>query len=144
MAEFDDLFDDLVPQGEVRFTLRNVFIRSDKPLVLVMRHAGDANAEYKSARAKIVREIESCARRNDADGIQAITIKLFAKTVITGWENCTGKDGAALAYTPALCAEFLTAIAKKAPDEIEPAFAHARNADNFRTSPAAAAEALGK
>lgn len=142
MSEFDGLFDDLVPRGTVRFTLSKVFVRSDKPLVLIMRHAGEGNAEYKNMRTRLVREIASSS--GDAAAARALTVRIFAHTVIEGWENCISRDGKPMAYTPALGVEFLQAINDKAPDEIGAAFAYAYNPDNFRTSPAAAAEHLGK
>lgn len=144
MPEFDDLFDDLVPQGTVRFTLSKVFVRSDKPLVLVMKHAGEGNAAYKSARTRVAKELAAHSGSGDAEATRAVNVKLFATTVIEGWENCMGRNGEPLKYTPELGTEFLLAISKKAPDELNAAFLFAWNPDNFRGSPAATAAALGK
>ncbi len=137
---FDDLFDDLVPKGTVRFTLDAIFVRCDKPLVLIMKHAGESNPAYKSGRLKMVSELR--ARSGQEIDVAAL-IKLFAHTVITGWEN-VNDGGVAVPFTPTQCIELLMVIAKKAPDEINLAFAYARDASNFRGPIAAAADTLGK
>lgn len=142
-SDFDDLFDDLEIRGTIEHTLAGVFVHSDRPLVLIMKHAGDANPAWKSARAKTV------AERRAADGddarMRAYNLRLYTQTVIVGWKNCNKKDGTPHPYTSTTAiALFERLIAKDGADKLGQAYMAAGDPGNFRGSTAEAADALGK
>jgi len=142
-GDFDDLFDDLEIKGTITYTLPGVFVHSDKPLALVMKHAGEANPAWKSMRAKTA--AERLAIGGDDDKQRAYNMRVYAQTVIVGWENCNKKDGTPHPYSPATAiALFQRLIAKDGADKLGMAFVAASDPANFRGSPAAAADALGK
>ncbi len=142
-SDFDDLFDDLEIKGTISHTLPGVFVHSDKPLTLIMRHAGDANPAWKSMRAKTVAERR--AAEGDESRQRDLNLRIFAHTVIVGWDNCNKRDGSPHPYAPATAvARFQRLIAKDGIDKLGVAFLAAGDPANFRGSPEAASEALGK
>jgi hypothetical protein len=138
---FDDCFDDLVPQGTVRFTLDGVLVRSTKPAVLVLKHAGEANAPYFNARAKIDAQLKATTGDVTGNAMRPLLIPIFAKHVIAGWDNVNDEAGKPLAFNATVCAAFLTSLAAKRPDIVDRAFVFAMIPDNFTGQ--IDAEALG-
>jgi hypothetical protein len=144
MQDLDELFDYLIPRGTARFTLSDVVVRCDRPLVLVMKHAGEGNAEYKSLNTKLTKEFDDASKRGDTEAMHALNARLFASTVIVDWENCIGSDGQPIAYTAEIGTRYLTALSKVAPGDLGLAYLYARNPRNYRGSPAEVAATLGK
>ena len=140
---YDDLFDDLAPQGTVRFTLDGVRVRSSKPVALVLRHAGESNTAFQNARRKADSQLKAHTGDATAEVLRPVLIGLFAKHVITGWENVVSADGNPTSYSADECEQFLTALAKRGPDIVDAMISFAFRADNFR-DPIGSAEALGK
>lgn len=142
-SDFDDLFDDLEIKGTITYTLPGVFVHSDKPLALIMKHAGDANPAWKNMRAKTV--AERVAIGGDEEKERAYNLRVFAHTVIIGWENCNKKDGTPHPYSADLMIKlFQRLLEKDGADKFGMALLAAKDPSHFRGSPAAAADALGK
>lgn len=140
---FDGLFDDLEARGTARFTLTGVKVRSDRDVVLIMKHAGHGNTAYLNARRKL--DAQARARAGGMSGLEMLEllIPVFAKTVITGWEHVNEPGGGLTPATADNIVALLTALTKKAPDVVEQAFGYAMTAANFRDAPATSAEAVG-
>lgn len=144
-SNFDDdtLFGDLVPQGTIRVTLPEVLVRSDKPLVLVMRHAGESNHAFMNAKRKMDNSLRSFGDTPPPEVIRERLIGVFAKTVIVGWENANGKDGKPIPFSPDEVEACLLALVKrKRPDLVEKAMLPALKAEHFAEG-AGTAESLG-
>lgn len=142
---FDDL-PDATPSGTIERALPHVFVHAKEPLVLVMKHAHVTwNKDYAARRTLRAKEHSDAVEKNDDATLRVLRADLYAETVISGWKNCNGKDGAALAYSPALAKLLLAEIDHKGlADETDAAFLEAMRTDNFRRSPAAIVESLGK
>lgn len=134
------MFDAQAPQGTVRFTCTGFHVRSSKPIVLIMRHAGYSNEAYVQARRAADLKLVAYGENPPQEVLFDHIIPVFAQTVVTDWENVLGHD----AKTPVPCVPdeveaLLRALAHKNRDVVTRAMAHATSADNFR----ALVEALG-
>lgn len=138
---FDDLRD-LTPSGTIKRPLPHAFVHSKKPLVLELRLAHVAwNKEYAELRTayNAVHAQKAKAER------RPLWNAMMADTVVVGWENCNSKDGSPLTYTPALAKQLLAQLDKNGlEDEVDDAYIAAMDIDNFRASPAAIVESMGK
>jgi hypothetical protein len=125
---FDDAdFEALTPRGTARYTLRQVHIRRNpEPVVLVVKPATEANERYQNAVLKAPKAATSAEFMKQS-------ASLFAKHVVTGWENVLGADGKPVAYTPEGGEELLHRLidAKRADDIVAGLFIFARTPDNF-------------
>ncbi len=93
----------------IRFKLDVVFIpeSNPRPVVLLVKYAGRSNAAYVNAAAKTPAALSA---GNSAEQANASDLRtaLYAKHVITGWENVMDADGETpIAYTPEFGEELL-------------------------------------
>lgn len=140
---FDGLFDHLEAHGTARFTLTGVKVRSEKDLVLIVKHAGHGNTAWLNAKRKLDAALKARAgAASDEEAIELIA-PVFARTVVTGWENANGADGKQLQPTKENVTECLLAIGRKAPDLVSQLVDYAATAANFRDAPEVSAEQLG-
>jgi hypothetical protein len=143
MSNYNDLFNDLRPHGTVRFTLQGVNVRSQRPLVLIMQHAGESNPAFMNARRKAENQLRATAGDPTNEQTREALIPVFAETVIVGWEEVIGKDGQPIAFSPHEVESLLSVLNRKgAGDLIARAFNYALDADHFR-APLGTVEALG-
>jgi hypothetical protein len=138
MSLFDDAdFAHLTPSGTARYTLSAVNIPrgNPEPVVLIVKHAGEGNERYQSAIMKAARATGREAMKQRAT--------IFAKHVITGWENVL-KDGKPVPYTWQDGEELLHKLidAKRWEVEVAGLITFSRDPDNFQ-SPAVDAGDLG-
>jgi len=141
----DDMFDAQAPHGTVRYVLHGFFVRSDKPLTLIMRHAGHSNPAYMNARRKADLKLQAYGDSVPIDVTLDHVIPVFAQTVIVGWENAIGRDGKPIPCTPDEVEACLRSLSKRNADVVNRALGHAVPADHFRdvAAPMGTAEALG-
>lgn len=136
------------PTRDARFVFTALrFGHADAP-VLIVRHAGEGNGEYDSAFITAAIEIglrlagrASVGKRNEGRNVDA---KLFAKHVVTGWENVCEIPGEPTPFTPEKCEELLLAVVAKRPDWFARLALFVRDADNFRDQPLPSGADLGK
>lgn len=72
--------------------------------------AGGANKRFEKAFSKAMRPYRRRIETNTVtnDELQKEVVKVFAKTVILGWEGVTGKDGNDLPFTYENCVTVMT------------------------------------
>jgi hypothetical protein len=155
-----------------RYTF-GLFINSDKPLVLICRHAGDGNPEFGSLQLKLDGERPVFPRepqppatgwtQEQADAANAAyqkrlllfrerfalwSAKVIAQSgTVVSWENAYEEPGAELAKcTPDKVEELLTEIVTKAKalDDFDRFTRHIRDASNFRDGGQLSGVDLGK
>lgn len=137
-----DMFDAQAPVGTVRFVLNGFYVRSDKPMALIMRHAGESNPAYINARRKMDNLLKGYGDEIPPDVMRDHLIPVFAKTVIVDWENVIGRDSKPVPCVPDEVEALLRALAKRNGDVVFRAFNQAFPADHFREG-FGSAEALG-
>lgn len=136
-------FSHLRPTGTVKYTLSDVFVRCDKPLVLELEHAGDANKRYTAQKRKLDAKFSAATKHpGGADWVDAL-IPIFANTVVVGWENCLDENGQPEQCTPAQVTELLQEIAANSHEYVATLMSFAMKEANFRDAPASP-EVVGK
>lgn len=138
---FDGLFDDLEARGTKPYTLPCVRVRSEREVVLHLKHAGHGNTAYRNAKRKLDQSMRGRVP-TDQEVLEAL-IPLFAAHVIAGWDHVHEPDGTPVKATPAKIGEFLSALVKKAPDKLDAAFGYALNPENYRDIVLGGADDLG-
>lgn len=129
----------LKPTRTARYKLAPVHIpRSNpSPVTLLVRHAGRSNGPLKSALLKLAQVPEAERAR------QIVT--LYAKHVITGWEDVLDQAGAPERYTSEAGAELLTALLDAERDDLVIGLrTFCEDADNFCDEPTTEAGSLGE
>jgi hypothetical protein len=145
---FQDALAKQAPGGTFRYTFDTITVNCDEPPVLICRFAGDNNPAYKSAVIKFANERRAkggklTARKlRDDDELDA---KLFATTVVTGWENLHEEASAPCAQcTPEKVEEFLLGLIEARRD-LWLGFTRAvRDPENFRDAEHISGVELGK
>lgn len=142
MSKFDGLFDDITPRGIKSYTLDGVRVRSAHEVRLHVQHAGASNPAYMRARRKFDGDLKASSGALTNERLIVALIPLFAKHVITGWDNVFGADGKPIACSPEEVEAFLTELAKGNIDLVDRMMGYALNGDHFREV-GGSAEALG-
>lgn len=75
----------------------------------LIARAGGSNSRFSSMLSKVMEPYQRQIQKNMLEESVAneLLIKVFAKTVILGWEGVTGKDGKALKYSYDACVKLL-------------------------------------
>ena len=121
-----------VKTAELKLPIVRVPAGNPDTVKLIVRHAGDGNPGYVSARM-------TAPVAKDRHQRYEVTAKLYARHVIAGWENVGGKEFSAVAAE-----SFLLALIRAArTDVIDYITAFCADADNFYEQIETAAE-LGK
>ncbi len=140
--DFDAALAPLEPKNTARMLLRGVKVNSPKDVVLIGVHAGELNRKLQALSdklaAKHAAELASADPAARRALLNHIFAELWARAVLTGWENVCSADGTAAAFEPEICRVFLIALQQKRPDiaksqgAIEIFFGHAPNfADGY-------------
>ena len=129
-------------------TLGNLIIdsASNKPVVLVMKHAGETNRPYINAKRRVDSTLKSNSGPLQGARFRELLIPIFARHVIVGWENVVEDDGTTPPCTPEKIEEFLSFLASDeggGADIVEFAMGFAFEANNFRDAPIGDARDLG-
>lgn len=134
--DFD--FSQIAPDKTAEITLfQEVRANCDEPIKLVVKHAGDGNPAFISARMK------TAAAKDRTDSYER-TARLYARHVVVGWKNVNKADGSTWAFSNADCEKLLLALLKaKRTDIVDYLVAFCINAENFH-EPVQAAGELGK
>ena len=76
----------------------------------LIARAGGSNARFISLLSKTMEPYQRQIQKNMLQESVAndLLVKVFAKTVILGWEDVTGKDGKELKYSYEACVKLLT------------------------------------
>lgn len=123
----DDLFSHLEPSETKEYVLHDdlrIPQTSDKPLTLIVVHAG-----RHSAYAKAIAKHPSLP---DEEARIERTVRDIATHVIVDWKHCE-VNGESVKYSPDHGAQVLTKLLAKKRDEIvESLILYTRNPDNFR------------
>lgn len=132
-------FDHLAPVKTARLSL-GLGVRTpgcDKPITLIVRHAGDGNPGWLNA-------VRTTPLAQDQDGANARLAKLIAKHAIVGWESVTAPDGSSIPFTADAAEKLLLAfISAHRSDVVRYVHAYATEPDNFH-DPVPSAGDLGK
>lgn len=118
MSDFEDVFAPLAPVGTARFALTGIAVRSDKDVVLIGRHAGRSNRALTNAVLKMAKAQQGKLRASSTQQLaenDAMFARMFARYVLTGWENVYGSDGKPIPFTADKCEEFLLALGAMRP-----------------------------
>lgn len=138
-------FDHLAPVKTHKIKLPSLFRwprTSPHPIEIEFRHAGDGTPEFKSERLKRAKAQKDAPTTDEARYEQVV--KLWADTLIVGWEGPLDTAGKPLAYTKALGFELFQAMIRaKRFDVIDWISSQITDADNFH-EPVALPEELGK
>jgi len=138
-------FDHLAPVKTFKITLPAIFRRprtAPKPITIEFRHAGEGTPEFLSERLKRAKATRDASPSREAK-YEDVT-KLWADTLIVGWEGALDDAGAPLPYTKALGAELFQAMIRaKRFDVIDWISQQITDADNFH-DPIALPDDLGK
>lgn len=133
------------PSAAVSFALPWISEDIDKPITLLLRHAGNGNPGYISATLK-QRGSPGVGAMQMIQEDREVDVGVFAEHVIVGWEN-VADDGAPCPFSAKSCARFLRELIMPPPDGRPDVFdrvrSFARNADNFRAALARPAD-VGK
>lgn len=123
--------------------LPGAFVRSDKEVGLILRHAGESNAAWWNAFRKV--NAACTAKTTDRERFDML-LPPFAEHVVVGWLDVIGEDNQPAEFYAAGVVEIMTAYADQAFDLARETIVYAMRADNFRDYqlPQVDAEALGK
>lgn len=133
------------PETTVRYPLDRLRIGHAEAPVLILKHAGESNVAYRDAMQKF----GETNRHRGLRGVAAIALmrtseaKIWADTVVAGWENVCEEPGKAAPCTPAKVEEFLLELQKSRLQIWKAMAAFAENEDNFAEYPSGTAGALG-
>lgn len=126
------------------YTLDSITLEgSDKPLVLILKHAGEGNDGYQNEKKKIDARLKAQSGSPTNRMIVTALIAAFAKHVVAGWENAV-EDGKPATCTPAKVQELLNAIVIDGLDIVDRLMGYALEPSNFRDQPALDPGDLGK
>lgn len=134
------------PVATREFTLDNIFVGSDKPVVLHLRHAGFTNPGATSTSLKLGAEIRKNAEIKDPHERLIANEKLNAKTYahsIVSWDNVI-ENGVAIPCTPETAEELLLALVDNYLDLFERVKNYASNDERFVEIPLGDPSDLGK
>lgn len=76
----------------------------------LIARAGGSNSRFSSTLSKVMEPYQRQIQKNMLEESIAneLLVKVFAKTVILGWEGVTGKDGNEIKYSYDACVKLLT------------------------------------
>lgn len=76
----------------------------------LIARAGGSNSRFSSMLSKVMEPYQRQIQKNMLEESVAndLLIKVFAKTVILGWDGVTGKDGNELKYSYEACVKLIT------------------------------------
>lgn len=138
-------FDHLAPVKPFRVTLPAIFRwprTSPHLITLEFRHAGDGTPEFLSERLKRAKATTD-AQQTQAAKYEHVT-KLWADTLVVGWDGVLDAEGKPQPYTKALGFELFQAMIRaKRFDVIDWISTQIHDADNFH-DPVADPSELGK
>ncbi len=143
------------PSGTAKYSF-DTLSSSANPPVLTVKPAGEANPAYQSLRFKTqndprIKETRKKMTIYQRAQVREYWVDIFAKTVVTAWENVTDETGAPAPCTPENVTEFLMALLVRLDDgstplaeEFDRFTSFCWTSDNFRDTPPAEVAALGK
>jgi hypothetical protein len=117
--DFEEALAPLEAKNTARMTLYGVKVNSAKDVVLIGVHSGATNEKCQSLTTKLTKKHQTQLAAGGPDATRLVNelfAQVFAKTVITDWENVCEKGGKEAACTPELCEQFLIGLQKKWPE----------------------------
>ena len=135
-------------QATARYVFDAISDQADRPIALIVRHAGESNPAFVSAAFKAANAARGRSRGSLTPAVVRLDREedaaLFAKTVVVSWENVPFVDGKPAPCEPEVVERFLMAVIDARPDVFDAFRAFCRSAENFRDAAVASAEELGK
>lgn len=104
----------------------------EPPSKFLIARAGGANVDYTKAMEREAQPIRRKLQNNlvSQAALRKLNIKVFAETVILGWENVTDKNGTKLEFTPENVVKLFTEL----PDLFDDVQEQANRAALYRKS----------
>lgn len=136
------------PEKPVRFVAEPLLISCDRYPVFSVKFAGRGNPAFLSRLAVMQEEMRVHASGPSTDAKETANLenwaRILAATVIVGWENVCGPDGAQLPFDVEQCESVLLELATEQPETLRRLAVFVQSPDYFRGAPAALGGALGK